>query len=495
MQAALRSGGETRGGAPCVMIVDDSPFLVGLLKRIFSEMDWRVEYAASAQETRVKLERIRPNLVLMDINLPDGTGDGLCDEIRGDPRLRDTVVILMSGLPESMMAARVEEHGADGYIKKPFSPASLTRWIRDHEDLLRGRGRSSGALHSSATERTGRREEELRAAGHRFPESPTIVVTDDSPTTRKILASILGSLGAEVHTFGTMEEAAYFLRDHKAHVILLDVTLPDIEGHKACSILKEYDSTRHARIYLMSGRSSEELEELRRRAGADGFLTKPFTVAHLLSWIERHLPGLAVHPAPADTEGAATSPSRSGERKESPETPPIPAEAFPLRQEEILSEAETDILLQQLRNGTKDLRLDACYTLGEYRVVAAIGDLQELLKHEDEEIAAEAAIALGRIGHVEVLDKLLDLLEHGHPWIKERAAEAIGALKQQDAIDSLLSTARRGSFDLKVAAIKAIHLTGGEKARNALMELASSQQDPETAEVARWYLENTEGTG
>ena len=86
---------------------------------------YRAIEAANASEALSQARSAQPDLVLLDVALPDQDGFSVCREIKNDPQTRDIVVIMLTamGLPSDREQAM--RAGADGYIVKPFSPRAL----------------------------------------------------------------------------------------------------------------------------------------------------------------------------------------------------------------------------------------------------------------------------------------------------------------------------------------------------------------------------------
>jgi len=105
-----------------ILLVEDEEAIADVLQRNVGDYSWEMVHASNLEQARKVLAAEEFNVILLDINLPDGSGLDLCREIRSD----STVPILM------LTARRDEidrvlglELGADDYIVKPFSPREL----------------------------------------------------------------------------------------------------------------------------------------------------------------------------------------------------------------------------------------------------------------------------------------------------------------------------------------------------------------------------------
>jgi CheY-like chemotaxis protein len=82
-------------------------------------------------------------------------------------------------------------------------------------------------------------------------------------------------------------------RQKQPDLILLDVMMPDIDGFKVCEYLKENPDTKAIPVMFLIARGAEGDLEAGRRAGADGFMTKPFQAIEVLNQIDRMLASMA----------------------------------------------------------------------------------------------------------------------------------------------------------------------------------------------------------
>lgn len=111
----------------CIAIVDDSPTVRQLVGSLLEAEGYEVERCASWSELELALERRLPDLVLLDVEMPDVVGDHIGFAIkRGYPGLR---VVYLSDHDEETLRAMSERTGVDGYIRKRADPAQLLRDI------------------------------------------------------------------------------------------------------------------------------------------------------------------------------------------------------------------------------------------------------------------------------------------------------------------------------------------------------------------------------
>ena len=113
-----------------VMIVEDHPDQRALLELILQKEGYRVLSAGDGLEAWEKLEKDDARLVLLDIMLPKMDGLEVIRRIRGDDRLKDIYVIVITARKGDSVVVNTLDLGADDYIIKPFSIAELLARIR-----------------------------------------------------------------------------------------------------------------------------------------------------------------------------------------------------------------------------------------------------------------------------------------------------------------------------------------------------------------------------
>ena len=112
--------------AATILVTDDDPRILLLMTAVLGEAGYEVLQASTGKECLEALKTHHPDIVLLDVMLPDATGIELCRQIKADERLQDIFVILFSGVHiSSDYQAEALNAGADGYIVKSVSNEEL----------------------------------------------------------------------------------------------------------------------------------------------------------------------------------------------------------------------------------------------------------------------------------------------------------------------------------------------------------------------------------
>jgi diguanylate cyclase (GGDEF)-like protein len=119
-----------------ILIVDDDPTSLATLQQILGD-DYTLTFARNGTECLEDVKKHRPNLILMDIEMPGINGYTLCHLIKSDPLTEDTPVIFISALNEIGDETAGFRSGGVDYIIKPVSPSIVKARVATHLSLVR----------------------------------------------------------------------------------------------------------------------------------------------------------------------------------------------------------------------------------------------------------------------------------------------------------------------------------------------------------------------
>jgi CheY-like chemotaxis protein len=112
-----------------ILVVDDNPINLKLLRVVLAVDGYEVRCAQDAEEAVVILQTFRPRLILMDLQLPGMDGYELTRRIKADAATRDIVILAVTSYAMKGDEQRVLDAGCDGYISKPIDTEALPRII------------------------------------------------------------------------------------------------------------------------------------------------------------------------------------------------------------------------------------------------------------------------------------------------------------------------------------------------------------------------------
>jgi PAS domain S-box-containing protein len=186
-----------------VLVVDDDRDLLALTSEVLRRGGYQILEASTGEECLETVRTQHPDLVLLDVMLPDATGVQVCKQIKANQQLRGTLVILISGVQVSSdYQADALNVGADGYIVKPISNKELLARVQAMERIKR----AEEAL--QASELRYRRLFETALDGILILDGDTAEIDDVNPSLIEMLGySREELLGKKLWEIGLFQEA------------------------------------------------------------------------------------------------------------------------------------------------------------------------------------------------------------------------------------------------------------------------------------------------
>ncbi len=115
-----------------LLIVEDNIVILTMQKQIFEMEGYDIITAQEGMDALKKVHQERPDIVLLDVNIPGMNGFELCRQIKEDPALSDTVVVMISAVYYSDEDAKKGmAMGADAYFTKPYENEALQSKIKE----------------------------------------------------------------------------------------------------------------------------------------------------------------------------------------------------------------------------------------------------------------------------------------------------------------------------------------------------------------------------
>lgn len=112
-----------------ILVVDDEPHIINLVKLSLSDERFTVEGAYSAKEALTKLGKVTPDIIILDIMMPGTNGYELCRELKERTDTSEIPVVILSAKTQINDKIQAVEAGADDYITKPFDPVDLKKRV------------------------------------------------------------------------------------------------------------------------------------------------------------------------------------------------------------------------------------------------------------------------------------------------------------------------------------------------------------------------------
>jgi two-component system, cell cycle response regulator DivK len=115
-----------------ILVVEDQPDSRQIIRDMLAGTDYEITEAENGEEALTAIEKQRPDLILMDIQLPIMDGYTATNQIKANPALRSIPIIAVTSYALGSEEKKAREAGCDDYVTKPFSPRQLLAKIRQY---------------------------------------------------------------------------------------------------------------------------------------------------------------------------------------------------------------------------------------------------------------------------------------------------------------------------------------------------------------------------
>ncbi|MGI0487304.1 response regulator [Pantanalinema rosaneae CENA516] len=288
-----------------LLVVDDNATNRKVLRYQVSAWGMQVDEAegaiAALEQLRHQAKAGQPyDLVILDMQMPLMDGEMLGRQIKADPLLADTKLIMMTSLNHWGGARRMLQMGFSAYLVKPVKQSRLldciVNTLAQSPDQLR-----SGAAPAPSCPTTP-------PAGKPISKLKILLV-EDNIVNQKVTLNQLKNLGYLADVAANGQEALQMMAQITYDLVLMDCQMPVLDGYTTTQEIRRLESDTHHTIIIAL--TANAMKEDRRRcldAGMDDYLSKPILKAKLASkltyWsdILRSMPQESVHPATTTAE-------------------------------------------------------------------------------------------------------------------------------------------------------------------------------------------------
>jgi two-component system sensor histidine kinase/response regulator len=293
--AAAVGGGAVPLGGRRILIVDDNETNRRILRDILTGDGMAVREAASAAAGVAALSHARQagvaiELAIIDIQMPDRDGFALAADIKADPQLADTRLLVLTSAGQRGDAQRCREIGIHGYLTKPASRADLLEAVIAILAEPGTRVPDAGLITRHTIAEARRR---LR-----------ILLAEDNPVNQEVATAMLRKRGHDVDVVADGVAAVEAVRRNAYDVVLMDIQMPTMDGFAATAAIRALPERADLPIIALTAHALSGERERCLARGMTGYLTKPFRSHDLFGVVE----GWAEPGATAAVATAAAAP-------------------------------------------------------------------------------------------------------------------------------------------------------------------------------------------
>ena len=119
-----------------ILIIEDDPYVLRFYGRLFKLGNYEVDMVGSGKEGLQKAKEQKPNLIFLDIMMPEMDGFAVLHELKKDPETKDCEVIMLTNLNDTKSYKKAMQLGANGFLVKIETPSE--KLIEEVEKYLHG---------------------------------------------------------------------------------------------------------------------------------------------------------------------------------------------------------------------------------------------------------------------------------------------------------------------------------------------------------------------
>jgi len=262
-----------------ILVVDDIPTNRMILRAKLSAAYFEVLQAENGTDAIAKAHDLQPDLILLDVLMPDINGFRVCEILKSDPLTAHIPVIMVTALINAGDRLRGLECGADDFLSKPINDLALLSRVRNllrakfMHDELRLRETTTRDLGLSPLPRPAKRD-----------VASVLLVPRDAASGQKIEAALDGQAGLRVST--QMDEAAVTALSTEGalpDVFVIHARLGDFgDGLRLVSHLRSRPRTRHAGVILIVPKGDQATAAKGLDLGASDYIFEPLDRSELI---------------------------------------------------------------------------------------------------------------------------------------------------------------------------------------------------------------------
>ena len=259
-----------------ILVIEDNKMNMKLVRSLLQVKNFEVLEAEDAEQGISLVEKYRPNLILMDIQLPGMDGLTATRIIKNNPVLNHIPVIALTSHAMRGDDRKAAEAGCDGYITKPIDTRrfidTILQYLSINENL-------PDAQEKKEIDRG-------KQPGDTYQSRYTLLVVDDEIRNIKLINAMLSSEPYNILQADSGEKALEIINNYGIDLVLLDVMMPGLNGFEVTRIIKNNLGTKHIPIILVTALDGSENKLKAAEVGADEFLTKPVNKIEIIARIK-----------------------------------------------------------------------------------------------------------------------------------------------------------------------------------------------------------------
>ena len=270
-----------------IMMIDDDPVILKIGRQVLKD-EYEVYPLPSAEKLFEALENVIPDLILLDIIMPDVGGVETIKRLKADERYADIPIIFVSSIGDDKSVFEHLKMGAYSNLTKPFSAEEILSRVENClNDYFPGKPKKS-AKGVEDIQKELNNIKKIKEQGNAGDGRKVILAVDDEPDMLRMVYLLLRET-YKVHTLSEPEKLETLLLDITPDLFLLDYKMPVLSGTELIPIIRKFPEHQHTPILFLTSEKSTAFVEEASRLGACDFMIKPMKMDILREKIDKHI--------------------------------------------------------------------------------------------------------------------------------------------------------------------------------------------------------------
>ena len=285
-----------------ILIVDDNLTHCNLLKQKLSDWNCKSATVHSAKQAIKALELAKTknltfDLIILDYQMPEETGDVCLDKVRAHNNFKDIPIVMMASIIETGLVKRLQTQGLNAYLTKPFSSEKLHKTINSVLiDSAKTRSKSQAKIINLGTQALNQvaishlDSETQNILTRQSPSSKIdILIAEDNEINAVLLEYVLSELGVSFKRVGDGQEAVDQFTLLSPKFIFMDISMPIMNGYETTQKIRELESQNSLEATPIVALTAHALRGVKRRcieAGMNDYITKPLALESIRRVLE-----------------------------------------------------------------------------------------------------------------------------------------------------------------------------------------------------------------
>jgi len=267
-----------------ILIIEDNKLNLKLIRTILLISNYKVYEAENAEIGFQIIEEHRPDIILMDIQLPGMDGLTATRRIKASEAYKDIPVIALTAKAMDGDEQKALAAGCDGYIVKPINTQGfLSTLNKCMQSAIQNKPDQPAKNIPAETQNVDKLDHRIKNIESAFSQRRKILIVDDEPLNVQLMENQLAQYSYDTIAAYCGEDALEIVEKELPDLIILDIVMPGIDGFEVIRAIRANKLTADIPIILCTVLNSKEERIRGLNIGADEFLNKPIMFEELVA--------------------------------------------------------------------------------------------------------------------------------------------------------------------------------------------------------------------